>query len=142
VRESAYSLLGKDHPAPIVSMGAGILLEHASSDGRAQILRCPRCRHAVTSRDAAIEVDGAHEHVRSNPAGFEFEIGCFRDAPGCAADGPASEEWSWFPGYAWRVGLCVGCRVHLGWVFVLASAVYGLIVERLVVDEGATNPRS
>jgi hypothetical protein len=91
----------------------------------------------VTSRDTAIEVDGGHVHVRRNPAGFVFQIGCFRYAPGCAAEGPSSEEWSWFPGYTWQVGLCTGCGAHLGWVFVLAPArFYGLILERLVLDAG------
>jgi hypothetical protein len=41
------------------------------------------------------------------------------------------------PGYAWQVGLCRACGVHLGWGFVLEAArFYGLIVERLLVDDG------
>jgi hypothetical protein len=137
LRERGWSALGKGHKAPLGAARPAMLLEQANADGRRQIIRCASCRHVVTSSDAAIEVDGAHEHVHTNPAGFVFEIGCFRDAPGCAAEGPASEEWSWFPGYAWQVGLCVGCGVHLGWVFVLAAGrFYGLIVDRLVADEG------
>ena len=135
----ACSLLGKDHAAPggAAAPAMASLVAHATDDCHERLLRCASCLHVVTSRDAAIDVDGAHEHVRQNPAGFVFKIGCFREACGCAAEGLASEEWSWFPGYAWQVGLCAGCRRHLGWVFVLASArFYGLIADRLVLDDG------
>uniref|UniRef100_A0A183ABL0 CULT domain-containing protein n=1 Tax=Echinostoma caproni TaxID=27848 RepID=A0A183ABL0_9TREM len=31
--------------------------------------------------------------------------------------GSASEEYSWFPGYAWTIANCAGCTDHLGWLF-------------------------
>jgi hypothetical protein len=97
------------------------------------ILRCASCGHAITSKASAFEVEGAHEHVRTNPAGFTFRIGCFREAPGCSGEGAASEHFSWFPGYAWQIALCRGCGGHLGWVFRLdSSGFYGLIKARLV----------
>jgi hypothetical protein len=34
-------------------------------------LLCARCRHPITTRAARIEVAGSHEHVRSNPHGYE-----------------------------------------------------------------------
>jgi hypothetical protein len=136
MRAPASFLLRKDRAAADRPVGAVILAQRAAKDD-ARPFRCAKCRRVVTSRDAVIEVDGGHAHVRRNPAGFVFEVGCFRDAPGCAAEGPASEEWSWFPGYAWQVGLRAGCGVHLGWVFLLAPArFYGLILDRIVLDAG------
>lgn len=31
--------------------------------------------------------------------------------------GPASEEYSWFPGYSWTIANCSNCSHHLGWLF-------------------------
>ncbi|TPP58022.1 Cereblon [Fasciola gigantica] len=31
--------------------------------------------------------------------------------------GSPSEEYSWFPGYAWTIANCAGCSRHLGWLF-------------------------
>jgi hypothetical protein len=136
--EEALSFLDRARGSPLGAAGAAIrsLIERATGEGGGRILRCAMCRHAITVRDARIEVDGGHEHVRRNPAGFVFRIGCFGDAPGCAGEGPTSEEWSWFPGYAWQMGTCKGCGGHLGWVFRLEGArFYGLILDRLVMEE-------
>jgi hypothetical protein len=135
--EAGRSCLDKGEASPDVAAGAAIavLLARASGDGGERILRCAACKHLVTSKEAGIEVDGAHEHTRRNPAGFVFRIGCFREAPGCLGEGPSSEDYSWFPGYAWQVGVCRRCGIHLGWVFQLEAArFYGLIVGRLVLD--------
>ena len=44
--------------------------------------------------------------------------------------------FSWFPGYAWMVGVCRGCGEHLGWLFVSAdSRFHGLIADRLAEEE-------
>jgi hypothetical protein len=83
-----------------------------------------------------------------------YRIGCFRQARGCAQAGEFTEEYSWFPGRAWRYALCSGCRTHLGWAFRAAGSApggtasaggaggteaefYGLILDRLVGAAGA-----
>jgi hypothetical protein len=134
----ARELLDRRRPTPASEVERLVRssIARALGEGPLRVLRCAACRSAVTSTDEAIEVLGSHRHVRKNPAGFVFEIGCFRDAHGCTAEGHGSEEWSWFPGYLWHVALCAACGRHLGWVFVLAPArFYGLILERLVLDE-------
>lgn len=105
-------------------------------------LVCAACGHVIAPADARTEVGGAHRHTFVNPQGHVFEIGCFAQAPGCASLGDASEFFSWFPGYAWRVGICRGCGVHLGWSFAVppgpAPDFHGLILERL--RESPTTP--
>ncbi len=95
-------------------------------------LFCAACRHTVTHLDERIPVQGGHEHSFTNPHGVTYHIGCYREAAGCFAVGESTVEFSWFPGYAWRVALCANCQTHLGWRFQSGSEYFhGLIVNRL-----------
>lgn len=97
----------------------------------ARSLLCRHCGHAISTEEQRIEIAGAHSHRCMNPHGRVFEIGCFQQAPGCAAVGPASPEHTWFPGCRWQVGLCSNCEVHIGWRFRGEEAFFGLIHDRL-----------
>lgn len=114
----------------------------APADGGPQAsanpLRCSACRTAITVTTERIEMGGAHAHRFRNPLGLEFEIGCFRSAPGCAVTGAATGEHSWFSGFAWRVALCGRCERHLGWQYEGgSSSFYGLILTRLTAGDDA-----
>lgn len=99
---------------------------------RERRLFCAACRHPVTHQDQRIPVLGSHEHRCTNPHGITYHLGCFREAPGCSATGEATTEYTWFPGYAWRIALCANCRAHLGWRFQSGDGYFhGLIVARL-----------
>ncbi|NYZ11123.1 hypothetical protein HL658_01060 [Azospirillum sp. RWY-5-1] len=105
---------------------------------RERVYRCARCRVLVTRGRWEMAMDGAHERSVFNPAGLVFRIACFREAPGVAEFGASSTEFTWFRGYAWTIGLCRSCGVHLGWRYEgsLEPAVfYGLVRARLVVQE-------
>lgn len=98
------------------------------------VLLCRECRHPVARPADRIAIQGRHTHTCANPHGHVFEIGCFQSAPGCGAVGPASDEFTWFPGHRWRACVCAACRVHLGWVFLpgAGAGFYGLILDRLI----------
>jgi hypothetical protein len=100
-------------------------------------LLCASCRHPVTDTAKCIVVQGAHEHVRTNPHGYTFRFGCFSVAPGCTPAGIPTPEWSWFPGYHWRLAVCGRCSAHLGWAFrgAEASEFFALVLNRLVPAE-------
>ncbi|MEW6077663.1 MAG: cereblon family protein [Thermodesulfobacteriota bacterium] len=101
-------------------------------------LLCANCLHLITSRQAAISVNGAHQHTFANPHGLVFTIGCFQQAPGCGLAGDATMEFSWFAGYSWRVAVCAACLSHLGWHFSSdGSGFFGLIIDRLVESDSA-----
>ena len=77
-------------------------------------------------------MDGAHEHTFVDPAGFDYRIGCFNAAPGCAHIGHTESAFSWFPGWTWQVAVCGQCRAHLGWVYRNAGEQFhGLILAAL-----------
>lgn len=97
-------------------------------------VRCLACGHALTSTNAKTRVNGAHAHTFKNPSGIDYRVGCFRDAPGCRGVGDASDVWTWFPGYAWRIALCGACAVHVGWTFARTGegvAFVALVLERI-----------
>lgn len=97
-----------------------------------EALYCKGCGRAVTAKDQAITVQSSFRHTFFNPAGIVFELGCYRQAPGCNPAGPPSTEFSWFAGYSWRLALCSGCQAHLGWCFESALArFWGLILNKL-----------
>lgn len=117
--------------APQSDEASEVQSESERERARAPRLVCAACGRLVTSRAAAIEVAGDHEHTFVNPAGFVYKIGCFGEAT-CRAEGPTSSHWSWFPGYHWQVVLCAGCGVQLGWIFrSTPHTFYGLVLERL-----------
>jgi hypothetical protein len=113
-------------PAPVVGGERG---------ERGRPLRCRVCGAHVTWDGARIEVGGAHAHTFCNPHGHVFGIGCFATAPGCRQVGAATDFYSWFPGYAWRMSVCDRCSTHLGWSYGEGPDFWGLILAQLVEDD-------
>lgn len=95
---------------------------------------CRQCHSILTRPTERIVVQGSHQHTFANPHGIVFEIGCFDNVMGCGYAGPASEEFSWFKGFSWRVAVCVMCLSHLGWFFESRDGAnfHGLILDRLI----------
>jgi len=119
-------------PAGTVRPGAS----PRDEDDGASVLACAGCLQAITTAAARTAVGGAHEHTFTNPAGFQFHIGCFARAAGCRAIGEPSTYWTWFAGYSWQVEHCSACGEHLGWLFRGQGHVFhGLVLDRLVEVE-------
>ena len=99
-----------------------------------QYILCRQCRQAITRPDDQISFQGAHRHTFANPQGIVFEIGCFRKVIGCGYAGAASNEFTWFAGYSWRVCYCTMCLTHLGWIFSSpgGGSFHGLIIDKLI----------
>lgn len=99
---------------------------------------CQACQHGITDASQRIKMGGQHLHTFCNPMGLLFEIGCFRQAPGCLGIGAMSGQFTWFPGWWWGIVLCGGCQNHLGWSYHKdqEESFYGLILNRLLEEEG------
>jgi hypothetical protein len=124
-----YPLQFRDTDAVPVKAGAQRAEQETTPD---RPLRCRVCGRLITTEAERCSIGGAHEHLRTNPAGYRYHFGCFRTAPGCGRVGARSAEHTWFAGCEWRVAICGGCGEHLGWEFSGAAAFFGLILERLV----------
>ena len=107
--------------------------ETEETDPEDDQLLCRNCMAVITAESGRISVDGAHCHTFANPHGIVFEIGCFQSAPGCAAAGPPSGEFSWFPPHFWQVAVCGSCLTHMGWRFSSTQGgdFFGLILDHL-----------
>lgn len=123
-----------DLPSSEVLSETGAAEKDAEAPEEEAYIVCRQCRRAITRSGERISVQGGHRHAFANPHGLVFDIGCFRNAVGCGYAGPASDEFTWFAGYRWRVCFCGACLTHLGWLFVAAGgdAFHGLILERLL----------
>ncbi|MFH2218816.1 MAG: cereblon family protein [Pseudomonadota bacterium] len=102
-----------------------------------KFLLCRQCRQVITRPAERIFIQGAHQHTLANPHGIVYEIGCFRNVIGCGYVGPATDEFTWFKGFSWRVAVCTMCLTHMGWLFVSpgSQAFNGLILDRLIDSE-------
>ncbi len=119
----------KDLPSPNSPDGA-VDDEPGPDDGAGRLLVCRACGHRVANASSIMrEAEGGR--VFCNPHGLLFEIIRVKSAPGCVFAGPAVREFSWFPGYAWRIALCGTCGAHLGWRFEGESVFFGLIESTL-----------
>jgi hypothetical protein len=79
-------------------------------------LYCKSCAVPIAPV-AAILPEGEMPLVFANPHGMIFELLLLSRAQSVRLIGSATDEFTWFPGYAWRVALCAGCGTHLGWRF-------------------------
>ena len=97
---------------------------------------CATCSHVISHIDQRIEACGSHEHHFTNPHGYRFHLGCYKEALGCMVTGPPHAADTWFPSYRWRLAQCEECAIHLGWFFADASdhSFFGLITDRIQTD--------
>jgi hypothetical protein len=97
---------------------------------------CRQCRQRLTRASHGLSIDGSHQHTFANPSGIVFEIACYYPVSGITLVGSRSTEFAWFAGHTWQIGICSGCRTHLGWLFTASEArmFYALIEDRIVEE--------
>lgn len=115
--------------------------EESKQDQSRRWLHCRRCGYRITREEDRMEFLGGHQHTRTNPHGITFHFGSFGAAEGCRVTGEPVAAFTWFAGFYWRIALCGGCGVHLGWKFEAPDLIFfGLVLERLkTVDEHPGN---
>lgn len=124
-------------PTPGTPPASDVAVRASLGDGDGRTLLCARCGRAITTTAARIAVDGQHEHLRTNPHGYEHRFGCFARATGLVSRGVPSRQFTWFAGYWWHVQDCADCGAHLGWLFFRPEdQFYGLILDALVEAGG------
>lgn len=110
-------------------------------DEQGPVLVCRVCGTRVARRAWVVHIDDASaERVFFNPAGVMMEVLTLARAVNLVEQGTPTEEFTWFPGYAWRFAHCGGCGRQLGWRFLAVGgavpvAFWGLLQRELVEEE-------
>ena len=110
-------------------------------DEHGPVLVCRGCGTRIARKNWIASVDGGSaERVFFNPAGVMMEVVTLTRAVNLAEEGVPTEEFSWFPGYAWRFAHCGGCGRQLGWRFLSRAgaapgAFWGLLRRELEEEE-------
>ena len=113
-------------------------LDEAPTDEPDPRLRCIACEVEITSLSQLFGKDGEPpDRVFFNPAGLVMKLLTVRRATNLRLVGSPTDEFSWFPGWTWRIALCAGCGGQLGWLFEALGdgeppSFWGLLRERLV----------
>jgi hypothetical protein len=104
----------------------------------AKAYQCCGCGGLVTHSDRLLPIGGKSRHIFQNPAGVECDFHTFSSCPGAVAPGEATEAYSWFPGYRWRLAFCRHCGLHLGWNYEATSTLkrpnlfWGILVSGIL----------
>jgi hypothetical protein len=90
---------------------------HALEAGTYGWYVCAACAARLAREDWALDARAQGPLVFANPHGKFFELLLVTHVVGAVFERGATIEFTWFSGYAWRIGTCVGCRTHIGWHF-------------------------
>lgn len=113
---------------------------------------CKRCSTQIASySDIFAMAKGNVNANYCNPAGYIHEtltVHKTLEDSVRIVDRP-STEFSWFPGYAWQIAVCMRCQSHIGWKFIAVTknlkpkTFFGLSCKSLVVSpEGKSQPKT
>lgn len=81
-------------------------------------VKCKSCQTVIASRsDMLVMSSDGPLGAYVNPSGYVHEIMTLLKANGLALIGVPTEEYSWFPGYAWTIAYCATCEYQMGWLF-------------------------
>ena len=117
--------------------------------GRESIcLSCSSCSAPLSALASLVAMsDEGAGGAYCNPAGLVHDVLTVGEVfPNAVAlEGEPSAEFSWFPGFAWTVAVCVRCRQHLGWQFtpeVLVTSASEEATTATTTRTGSGVPRS
>ncbi|KAL8259550.1 hypothetical protein R6Q59_027503 [Mikania micrantha] len=81
-------------------------------------VKCRSCQTLIANRsDMLVMSTDGPLGAYVNPSGYVHEIMTLLKASGLTLHGVPSEEYSWFPGYAWTIAYCATCEYQMGWLF-------------------------
>mmetsp|Transcript_34323 Transcript_34323/g.50250 ORF Transcript_34323/g.50250 Transcript_34323/m.50250 type:complete len:114 (+) Transcript_34323:56-397(+) len=81
-------------------------------------LACRRCQRKICHHEQLFHMSSEGPvSAFVNPGGVVHETATFYRATNLRLVGVMSEEYSWFPGYAWTIAVCTHCQEHIGWRF-------------------------
>ncbi|KAK1370128.1 ATP-dependent protease La (LON) domain protein [Heracleum sosnowskyi] len=81
-------------------------------------IRCKNCQKVISKRSDMLVMSSMGPFgAYLNSSGYVHEIVTLLKVNGLSLVGHPSEEYSWFPGYAWTIAYCTNCECQMGWRF-------------------------
>lgn len=78
---------------------------------------CAQCGERLAHESWVLSSAASGPLVFANPHGRFFELLLVSHVLSGIFDRHATSEFTWFSGYAWRIGTCARCGTHIGWHF-------------------------
>uniref|UniRef100_A0A6G1S8B5 Protein cereblon n=1 Tax=Aceria tosichella TaxID=561515 RepID=A0A6G1S8B5_9ACAR len=79
---------------------------------------CANCRNVICSKEDVFPMSSTGpQNSFVNSHGYVHDTLTVRTANGLIQEQDWSEEFSWFPGYLWRIACCHYCNRHIGWCY-------------------------
>lgn len=119
-------------PAPLVAEPEPVPDTATTPGDTAGDWLCAWCHNRVANEKDRFPYNGQDEFTFANPEGIRFAIITFSRTLGCRELGLPTLDHTWFPGHAWSVCQCDGCRQQLGWYYAGPHRFAGLIKARIV----------
>ena len=80
--------------------------------------RCKQCKIPVAHQGTECSIGDQKSHsMQVNPHGYLHQVLTVKDAFNVFFYGNFVPADSWFPGYLWRLCLCIQCANHIGWSY-------------------------
>ena len=84
---------------------------------------CSVCKNVICHKTDVFPMScSGPQNSFVNPDGYVHDTLTVRKTRGLLQDGQWSNQYSWFPGYAWRTVSCSECSTHIGWCFKSSKA--------------------
>lgn len=81
-------------------------------------LGCASCKNVICHKDDVFFMSQLGPQCSFvNESGFVYDTVTVRQAKGLIHQNNWCNEYSWFPGYAWRLAHCDNCSRHIGWSY-------------------------
>ncbi|MCS6914930.1 MAG: cereblon family protein [Myxococcales bacterium] len=134
------SLLRSSGPEPKRAPDRAPIAQDEDAASVRRPICCRSCGAVIAdAADLLHPVEGQGQ-VFFNPYGILHEVVTVRHTRGVLPRGPATTEFTWFAGYAWRHAHCARCDAHLGWHYEAVSSeatppsFWGLRRSEIILD--------
>lgn len=113
---------------------------------RCEFFGCSACKNVICHKKDVFPMScSGPQNSFVNSHGYVHDTMTVRSTRGLIQEYEWSTEFSWFPGYAWRVACCENCGRHIGWCFKTKSDTkpkkfFGLSRASVRLQERGQNP--
>lgn len=93
-------------------------VERAAETKKKKYYRCTKCLNPVALQGTECTIgEQSPTSLQINPHGYLHQVLTVKDAFNIFLYGSPTPADSWFPGYLWRLCICVQCGSHVGWSY-------------------------